>query len=70
MANQPTPRQNAYRQWRQAVITAHREGIDFDLNWRRNFAHFLADMGEPPASTKLKRRDGEGPYSPSNCYWG
>lgn len=69
MDTQHTPRQRAYRQWRQAVQTAHRSGIPFHEPWREAFENFLTDMGDPPPGTKLCKNP-TGPFTPENCYWG
>lgn len=34
-----------------------------------DFRNFLADMGERPEGLTLERRDTDGNYEPSNCYW-
>jgi hypothetical protein len=33
------------------------------------FANFLEDMGERPEGLTLERRDTNGNYEPTNCYW-
>lgn len=43
-------------------------GITVCERWR-DFAAFLADMGEPEAKLSIERRDNDAGYSPDNCYW-
>lgn len=44
-------------------------GITVCAKWRANFLNFLKDMGECPTGLTLERRNTNGSYTPSNCYW-
>jgi hypothetical protein len=43
-------------------------GIRVCKRWLE-FRNFLADMGVRPKSLTLERRNNDGDYKPSNCYW-
>lgn len=43
-------------------------GIRVCSRWR-NFAKFVADMGERPPGLEIDRRNNDGHYTPGNCRW-
>ncbi len=45
-------------------------GIRVCPQWRKSFVRFLKDMGPKPDPTfSIERREVNGPYQKSNCYW-
>lgn len=45
-------------------------GIKICEQWIDNFAQFYLDMGPRPSNQhELERRENDGNYEPSNCYW-
>jgi hypothetical protein len=44
-------------------------GIKVCERWVDSFQNFIDDMGEKPSKLTLERKDCDGNYEPSNCYW-
>ncbi len=44
-------------------------GISMDPRWVESFSNFLADMGECPSGSMLRRIDEDGDFGPGNCVW-
>lgn len=45
-------------------------GIKVCERWKNSFENFISDMGMPPTPKhQIERRDNNGNYEPSNCYW-
>lgn len=45
-------------------------GISICKRWRHSFENFLTDMGKKPRpELTLDRKDNNGNYEPSNCWW-
>ena len=54
-----------YKSW----YNMKRKKGSYVFKWNK-FKKFLADMGEKPEGTRLRRRDRMAPHGPDNSYWG
>lgn len=58
------PKNGAYKHYGERGITVCRQ-------WICSFENFIKDMGRKPVGPySLERKDTNGNYEPSNCYWG
>lgn len=72
-----TPTYQSWHHMRQRCLNASSDnfpryggrGITICAEWVRDFAQFLADMGERPAGKTLDRVNVNGNYEPGNCRW-
>ena len=54
----------------QAAANYGDRGITVCERWRGSFENFYADMGSRPSEKhSIERRDVNGNYEPTNCYW-
>jgi hypothetical protein len=75
--NRATPTYNSWTTMKQNCLnprsTNYRfyggRGITICEHWQDSFEAFLADMGEKPEGTMLRRFDKDRDFEPDNCEW-
>ncbi len=76
MTNTKTPGYTSWKTMRQRCNNPNNtnyhhyggRGITICDRWD-SFANFIEDMGERPEGLTLERRNTNGNYNPTNCYW-
>lgn len=61
-------RGRCYRRTNTSYVWYGARGIRVCRRWVK-YENFLADMGRKPKNTSLERRNNDGHYTPTNCYW-
>ena len=63
-------KQRCYDPKHQAYNYYGGKGIIVCSRWRNSYINFITDMGRKPTEKhSIERRNGNGNYEPSNCYW-